>query len=45
MGLIAVCERDTRRGLLLVEAKVHASELDWKGKRALAAETDSAQAL
>ena len=42
--LIAVCERDSRRGLLLVEAKAHESELDWKGKRALAAETDSAQA-
>src|SRR5215212_8059837 len=43
--LIAVCERDTRRGLLLAEAKAHESELDWKGKRALGAETDSAQAF
>ena len=42
--LIAVCARDNRRGLLLVEAKAHESELDWKGKRALNAETDSPQA-
>lgn len=42
--LIAVCEQDTRRGLLLVEAKAHESELDRKGKRALDAETDNAQA-
>ena len=42
--LIAVCERDTQRGLLLVEAKAHESELDWKGKRALSANADSAQA-
>jgi hypothetical protein len=42
--LLAVCERETRRGLLLVEAKAHESELDWKGKRALVADTDSAQA-
>jgi hypothetical protein len=34
--LIVVCKRDTQRGLLLVEAKAHESELDWKGKRALA---------
>ncbi len=31
-------------GLLLVEAKAHESGLDWKGKRALSAETDSPQA-
>jgi hypothetical protein len=42
--LIGVCEREALRGLLLVEAKAHESELDWKGKRALNTETDSAQA-
>jgi hypothetical protein len=42
--LMAVCERESHRGLLLVEAKAHESELDWNGKRALVAETDSPQA-
>ena len=40
--LIVVCERDTV-AVAVVEAKAHESELDWKGKRALVEEADSAR--